>query len=172
MLLFRLRLRSSSRIESLSQGVLAVLLVSTCSYSAPAQTIGQGRWAEANDPVALRLIEVERKWAVLECEPTDVVNGYLAEDFVGTSPEGPLYTKADYLSGPQPAPGSVHGCKLLSARVRFYGDNLAMIYGSETSVRKDKAGKEYNRKLIWTDTWVKRDGKWQIIAVQDMHMPS
>jgi hypothetical protein len=172
MLLFRLRLRSSSRIESLSQGVLAVLLVSTCSYSAPAQTIGQGRWADANDPVALRLIEVERKWAVLECEPTDVVNGYLAEDFVGTSPEGPLYTKADYLSGPQPAPGSAHGCKLLSARVRFYGDNLAMIYGSETSVRKDKAGKEYNRKLIWTDTWVKRDGKWQIIAVQDMHMPS
>jgi Domain of unknown function (DUF4440) len=159
-------------IKSSSKAVLAVLLTSSFTHSAPAQTIGQGRWAAANDPVALQLIDVERKWAVLECEPTDVVNGYLAEDFVGTSPEGPLYTKADYLAEPQPPPGSVHGCKLLSARVRFYGDNLAMIYGSETSVRKDKAGKEYNRKLVWTDTWVKRSGKWQIIAVQDMHMPS
>jgi hypothetical protein len=55
--------------------------------------------------------------------------------------------------------------------VRFYGDGLAMIYGSEFSVRKDKAGRQYNRTLIWTDTWVKRDGKWQIIAVQDMKMP-
>ena len=150
--------------------VLAILLAASSACPAMAQTIGQGRWAAANDPVALKLIDVERKWAVLECEPTNVVNGYLAEDFVGTSPEGPLYTKADYLSEPQPAPGSVHGCKLLSARVRFYGDNLAMIYGSETSVRKDKAGKEYNRHLIWTDTWVRRDGKWQIIAVQDMQM--
>jgi hypothetical protein len=158
-------------IKSSSQAVLLALVFAASSvYPTSAQTIGQGRWADANDPVALKLIDVERKWAVLECEPTNVVNGYLAEDFVGTSPEGPLYTKADYLAEPQPAPGSVHGCRLLSARVRFYGDNLAMIYGSETSVRKDKAGKEYNRHLIWTDTWVKRDSKWQIIAVQDMQM--
>jgi len=161
------RPRRSSSLRAL----LAVLLASSCTFVAPAQTIGHGRWADAKDPVALELIEVERKWAVLECEPTSVVNSFLADDFVGTSPEGPLYTKADYLAEPALPPGSVHGCRLLSARVRFYGDALAMIYGSETSVRKDKAGKEYNRHLIWTDTWVKRDGKWQIIAVQDMRMP-
>jgi len=46
-----------------------------------------------------------------------------------------------------------------------------MIYGSETSVRKAKDGKEFERTLIWTDTWLKRNGKWQIIAVQDMIAP-
>lgn len=55
--------------------------------------------------------------------------------------------------------------------MRFYGDNLAMIYGSKTSVRKDKSGEDHNRHLIWTDTWVRRDSKWQIIAVQDMRVP-
>ena len=61
--------------------------------------------------------------------------------------------------------------KLLTARVRFYGNTVAMIYGSETSVRKAKDGKEFERTLIWTDTWLKRNGKWQIIAVQDMIAP-
>jgi len=25
--------------------------------------------------------------------------------------------------------------------------------------------------LTWTDTWLKRDGKWQIIGVQDAQFP-
>ena len=55
--------------------------------------------------------------------------------------------------------------------MRYYGDNLAIIYGKETSIRKKADGKEYSRTLIWTDTWLKRNGKWQIIAVQDMTDP-
>jgi hypothetical protein len=57
---------------------------------------------------------------------------------------------------------------LIDAKVRFFGDNLAMVYGSESAVRKAKDGAEKLRCLIWTDTWLKRDGKWQIIAAQDM----
>jgi hypothetical protein len=36
------------------------------------------------------------------------------------------------------------------------------------SLRKGKDGKEFLRCLVWTDTWLKRDGKWQIIAAQDV----
>jgi hypothetical protein len=128
-----------------------------------------GRWADANDPVAKQLIELERKWAVLECEPSNVVADVLAEDFVGTSPEGPTYTRAEALA--EKPSGKIHGCKLLSARVRFYGPALAMIYGKETSTRTGADGKDFQRTLIWTDTWLKRNGKWQIIAVQDMNDP-
>jgi hypothetical protein len=128
-----------------------------------------GRWADANDPVAKQLIEAERKWAVLECEPSNIVAEVLAEDFVGTSPDGPIYTKADAL-GEKRSSGA-HACKLLSARVRYFGPGLAMVYGKETSTRTSAGGKEYQRTLIWTDTWLKRNGKWQIIAVQDMNAP-
>jgi hypothetical protein len=41
------------------------------------------------------------------------------------------------------------------------------VYGSESSVRKAKDGTEQIRCLIWTDTWLKRNGTWQIIAAQD-----
>jgi hypothetical protein len=45
---------------------------------------------------------------------------------------------------------------------------LAVAYGNESSIRKGKDGKEFLRCLVWTDTWLKRDGKWQIIAAQDV----
>jgi hypothetical protein len=42
-----------------------------------------------------------------------------------------------------------------------------MVYGSESSARNAKGGTEQSRCLIWTDTWLKRNGHWQIIAAQD-----
>ncbi len=46
-----------------------------------------------------------------------------------------------------------------------------MIYGSERAVRTDKDGKEAMRCLAWTDTWLKRHGKWEIVAAQDTAVP-
>jgi hypothetical protein len=46
-----------------------------------------------------------------------------------------------------------------------------MAYGSESAVSKAKDGKETKRCLIWTDTWLKRAGKWQIVAAQDTGIP-
>lgn len=147
---------------------LPALVAIACS-TLPACAQDRGRWADASDPVAKQLIEAERKWAVLECEPSNVVAEALADDFVGTSPSGPIYTKTEALA--EDRSEKARDCKLLSARVRFYGPNLAMIYGKETSTRTASGGKEFQRTLIWTDTWLKRDGKWQIIAVQDMRDP-
>ena len=59
------------------------------------------------------------------------------------------------------------GVGVFDPKVRFFGDSLAMVYGRETSARKAKDGTEQSRCLIWTDTWFKRNGNWQIIAAQD-----
>lgn len=132
----------------------------------------QIQWASESNPTVKMMVEAERKWAVIECVPSDVDKEFLAEDFVGTAPDGSRYSKADVLSDPQRGTVYARACKLLSARVRFIGDNVAMIYGSETSIRKDENGKDFNRTLVWTDTWLKRNGKWQIIAVQDALAPN
>ena len=62
-------------------------------------------------------------------------------------------------------------CKLDSAKVRFFGDGLAMVYGSERATHTGSDGKDTMRCLVWTDTWLKRNGKWQIIAAQDTAVP-
>jgi len=150
--------------------IVATFLLFFPSQTTFAQTSQQGTWAADNDADAKLMIEAERKWAVDDCLPSNVVDEYLADDFVGTSPAGPIYTKADMMKE-HSAPPAARDCKLLSAKVRYFGPNVAIIYGSETAIHQGADGKDFKRTLIWTDTWMKRNGKWQIIAVQDMNDP-
>jgi hypothetical protein len=55
--------------------------------------------------------------------------------------------------------------------VRRVGGDVAVVYGKETAARADESGQEVARCLAWTDTWLRRDGRWQIVAVQDMLTP-
>ena len=45
-----------------------------------------------------------------------------------------------------------------------------MAYGAESAV-KAKDDKETKHCLIWTATWLKRAGKWQIVAALDTNLP-
>jgi hypothetical protein len=55
--------------------------------------------------------------------------------------------------------------------VRFFsfssGEDVAIIYGSEHAIGKDKTHPDAKQCQVWTDTWLKRDGKWHIAAAQD-----
>jgi len=128
----------------------------------------QGRWAAAGDATAKFIVEAERQWAEDACTHNRIIETILAEDFQGTSPGGKRYTKSEALAQSTDSSMTSRDCRLIDANVRFFGDNLALVYGSESAVRRTKDGIEKPRCLIWTDTWLKRDGKWQIIAAQDM----
>jgi len=127
----------------------------------------QGRWATADDATAKFMVGAERQWAEAACTHSKIAESILADDFQGTSPDGKRYTKSDEATGTEDSSTAAQNCRLIDAKVRFFGDQLAMVYGSESSVQKAKGGTEQTRCLIWTDTWLKRNAKWQIIAAQD-----
>ena len=126
----------------------------------------QSHWSSADDKTAKYIIEMERKWAEGVCVDNGVVAGLLADDFQGTSTKGALFTKADELKDEKGA-RTAHDCGLDEAKVRFFGDRLAVVYGSEHAVGKDKSQPSAKVCQVWTDTWLKRDGTWQIIASHD-----
>ena len=126
----------------------------------------QSHWATADDPTAKYIIDMERKWAEGVCVDNGVVAGLLAEDFQGTAPNGARFTKADELRD-EKGQRTAHDCGIDEVRVRFFGDSLALVYGSEHAVGKDKSQPNAKVCQIWTDTWLKRDGRWQIVASQD-----
>jgi hypothetical protein len=126
----------------------------------------QSHWSSANDKTAKYIIEMERKWAEGVCVDNGVVAGLLADDFQGTSTKGARFTKADELKDEKGA-RTAHDCGLSEAKVRFFGDRLAVVYGSEHYVGKDKSQPNAKVCQVWTDTWLKRDGTWQIIASHD-----
>jgi hypothetical protein len=126
----------------------------------------QSHWSSANDKTAKYIIEMERKWAEGVCVDNGVVAGLLADDFQGTSTKGARFTKADELKDEKGA-RTAHDCGLDEAKVRFFGDRLAVVYGSEHAVGKDKSQPNAKVCQVWTDTWLKRDGSWEIIASHD-----
>ena len=126
----------------------------------------QSHWSSANDKTAKYIIQMERKWAEGVCVDKGVVAGLLADDFQGTSTKGARFTKADELKDEKGA-RTAHDCGLDEAKVRFFGDRLAVVYGSEHAVGKDKSQPNAKVCQVWTDTWLKRDGTWQIIASHD-----
>jgi Domain of unknown function (DUF4440) len=127
----------------------------------------QGRWATAGSATAKFIVDAERQWTESECTHNKIAGKILADDFQGTSPEGNRYTKSEIVAYTADLSKTARDCRLIDAKVRFFGDNLAMVYGSESSVQKAKDGTEKPQCLIWTDTWLKRNGNWQIIAAQD-----
>lgn len=147
--------------------LMRVALVVFATIAGLAAAGQQGRWAAADDATAKFMVDAERQWAEAACTHNQIAEKILADDFQGTSPEGKRYTKAEEVVDTADSSKTVRDCRLIDARPRFFGDNLAMVYGSESSVRKAKDGTEKPRCLIWTDTWLKRNGKWQIIAAQD-----
>jgi hypothetical protein len=126
----------------------------------------QSRWASADDKTAKYIVEMERKWAEGVCVDNGVVARLLADDFQGTSTHGARFTKADELKD-EKSVRTAHDCGLDDAKVHFFGISLALVYGSEHAIGKDKSQPNAKVCQVWTDTWMKRGGAWQIIASQD-----
>ena len=113
------------------------------------------------------IIEQSKAWADQACGGKWVISDLLADDFQGTSPKGTRYRKPDGEPAPDPNTKWSKDCKLDQAEVRYFGSDVAVAYGAESKTVTLADGKLERRCLVWTDTWLRRKGKWQIIAVQD-----
>jgi hypothetical protein len=114
--------------------------------------------------VELYIKDSESKWAEsLANGDTASVSKILADDFIGTGSDGSRYTKQDALDGIA-SPTTFLYNHLDSVKVSFYG-NMAIARGSETWERR--SGDMLKGRYVWTDTWLLRNNKWQIIAAQD-----
>lgn len=118
------------------------------------------------DETAPLLLGMQRRWTEADCDGNLAIQNILADDFQGTAPNGRRYTKAMEILDAKFAKHEDTGCRLEEASVRFFGEDVAVTYGTDSRIVKgDAIGRR--RVLIWTDTWLKRNGRWQIIAAQD-----
>jgi hypothetical protein len=146
-----------------------VIIVGTAMFALTAAVSAeQSRWADAADPTAQSLIALERQWAEQICTHKMVVDTLLADDFQGTSPGGSRYSKTDAVNDAKSADTVARDCRLDGATVHFFSDAIALVYGNERFTTDVAAGGALTRCLVWTDTWLNRNGVWQIVAAQDM----
>jgi ketosteroid isomerase-like protein len=113
------------------------------------------------------ILDSERQWAEsVATGDTSVIERILADDFIGVDPKGHLYTKQKMIDETRSAPKYFVSNNLNDVKVRFYG-NTAVAQGSETW---EKRSGERGR-FVWTDTWLQRNGRWQIVAAEDLIAP-
>src|SRR5262245_20717351 len=129
----------------------------------------ESRWGSPDEDTVKLITAVEATWANTACGPQPDLKDYFADDFQGTSPKGRRYGKEEASSADTKS--LARDCKLGEVKVRLFDVSMAMVYGAESSLNKDNNGKEAKQCLIWTDTWLKRGGKWQIVAAQDTSVP-
>jgi hypothetical protein len=129
----------------------------------------ESRWGSPEEETVKFMIAAEAKWASSACSPQPDLKEVIADDFQGTSPSGRRYDKAKAIATDTKSVS--RDCQLGEVKVRFFGDSIAIAYGAESAVSKAKDAKETKHCLIWTDTWLKRAGKWQIVAAQDTNIP-
>jgi ketosteroid isomerase-like protein len=113
------------------------------------------------------ITESEKQWAEsVASGDVTVIQRILADDFVGVDPKGELYDKAKMISETADAPKSFSSNRLNEVKVRFYGDT-AIAQGNESWEQKNGE----RGRFVWTDTWLRRNGRWQIAAAEDLIAP-
>jgi hypothetical protein len=117
-----------------------------------------------HDPASLKAIcDFEAAWgqSFVTADPS-AARSMLADDFVGIDTKGKPYRKVDELTDIA-RPAHLASDQLNDVTVRFY-DNAAVAQGSESWIGKN--GRK--GRFVWTDVWVKRNHKWQVVAAEDL----
>jgi ketosteroid isomerase-like protein len=117
---------------------------------------------QASDGAYIR--QAESDWAEsVVTNDVSVLERILADDFVGVDIDGSHYSKADAINDYRTHPSDFVFNHLNEVGIRFYGD-AAVAQGNEGWKKKDGT----TGKFVWTDTWIRRGGKWQIVAAEDL----
>lgn len=114
--------------------------------------------------------ESESRWAEAVANgDVSIVQRILADDYIGVDAgDGHLYDKAEAISFIREHYSEFISNHLNEVKVRFFG-NTAIAQGSESWERR--TGEPRRGRFVWTDTWVLRNGQWQIVAAEDLVTP-
>jgi ketosteroid isomerase-like protein len=116
--------------------------------------------------VEQELIKLENEWADAWVK-MDVAffERIEADDYTWTSPGGEVWTKARdlaFVRSLRSVKDMTTSYVIAEMKVRVYGD-AAVVTGRDL-IKETKEGKVVSRQERWTDTWVKRAGRWQCVA--------
>jgi uncharacterized protein (TIGR02246 family) len=100
--------------------------------------------------------------AFLQADKAGLEN-VLTDDFTLTLSNGEVSSRVDEIR--ELSSGKVHYdvFENFDMQVRLYGDDTAVVLG-KTRVKGTSEGDAFDRTVQFTDTLVKRDGRWQIAA--------
>jgi len=152
----------STLLHDLRKGFTALALVLGLG-AAPAQT---GPAQEPETEAAQTAVrQTERAWLdAYEQNDVKAMDAIVADDFVITFPSGRKQTKpqiVESLQRPQ-QPGSGSKFRTEEVQARVYGETVVLSGRLVSEYQRE--GKPSTEHMLYTDTWIRRGGSWQVVA--------
>lgn len=116
--------------------------------------------------VATQLEQIEHKWAEAEVKADPaMIAPYLDDTMVQTNPDGSVSARKEVLEGIGKGDPTLKAVDLADMKTQSYGE-AAVIMGQYTE-KREANGKTKLTSGRFTDTYVKRGGKWKCVASHD-----
>jgi len=110
-------------------------------------------------------MQLERDWSQASLnKDIAALNSIMADDWVNIDFQGRTLTKTQTIANLKSGLPATQAAGLGEMKVRVFGDS-AIVTGSDTGKSTSK-GKEVVEKYLWTDVFIRRNGRWQAVASQ------
>lgn len=110
--------------------------------------------------------KLERAWLdAYEQHDSKAMDAIVADDFTITFPSGGMQTKPQIMAAiksPRTAGGPTMKFRTEQVQGRAYGDVVILVGIVITEYQRE--GKTVSERQRYTDTYVKRNGRWQVVA--------
>ena len=140
------------------RGLLVLAIALLCSLSMSLSVAQE-------TSVENQIKKLEQDWAqaLLKGDAASL-DQYEAEDIISTDPNGRITDRTQDKNDLSSGDLKFQSVELSDLRVRVYG-SAAVATGLNTAKGTFK-GQEISGSFRFTDTWIKRNGKWQAVASQ------
>lgn len=146
-------------------GALVFALSALVSAQAPETKKATPPAPAAGQDTEAALMKMERD-AAAALTKRDIAGfgSIMAEDAVFTGPDGAVQSKAQLLADVKAGELVIESTNISDLKVRVFGDSAVATYA--TTDKGKYKGRDISGRYRWTDTFVRRGGKWQIVAGQ------
>ncbi len=158
-----------------------ILLTAVIAVSVSSMFFGQanGKDAKQDAKVAEEIKRLDREWLIESYSSANDMTAFdriVADDFMITHSRGKVLNKAQKRadivashSPSAPSPDSIFKIEDSSVQVRVYKD-VAISTGYIVE-KYPYQGKQINDRVYFTNTYLKRQGRWQVVASQLTRVP-
>jgi len=94
---------------------------------------------------------------------------HFADDAVFTGPDGTVQTKTQLLADFKSGDLVIESSSISDMKVSVYGDAAVVTYATTDKGKYKK--QDISGRYRWTDTFVRRNGEWKIVAGQGTPIP-
>ena len=117
--------------------------------------------------ISATIRRLEKEWGdAIREHDVMALSALLASDFVGTSATGKVGSKSTIVSALRRDKNTYTSVETRGMSVRTPSDDTAVVTGVTREVGTTPDGKSFKTSRRFTDTWVKRNGKWRCVASQ------